>query len=200
MNAYTIRAHGIGKRFSKKFLFRNIDLELRMGESLCVTGPNGSGKSTLLRILACLLPPTEGTVDHLRDDGIPSTDPWAGYTGPLVNPYPELTVMENLTFASRGNGSLSAGAIIEALGLDEYRNRQVRHCSSGTVQRLRLAAAAVNNPPALILDEPTMNLDDEGKERFERFLDRMRAVRIIIIATNDRSEERICGRVVRLGL
>lgn len=200
MNAYTIRAHGIGKRFSKRFLFRNIDLELRTGESLCVTGPNGSGKSTLLRILACLLSPTEGSVKHLRGDMIRSADPWAGYTGPLVNPYPELTVMENLTFASRGNRSLSADDLIEAFGLEEYRHRQVRHCSSGTVQRLRLAAAAANNPPALILDEPTMNLDDEGRERFERFIGRMRADCIIIIATNDRSEERFCGRVVRLGL
>ena len=200
MKTYTIRAHGIGKRFSKRFLFRNLDLELTTGESLCVTGPNGSGKSTLLRILACLLSPTEGAVEHLRGDGIWSAKPWVGYTGPLVNPYAELTVMENLTFASRGNGSLSADALIEAFGLDEYRNRQVRHCSSGTVQRLRLAAATVNNPPALILDEPTMNLDNEGRDRFERFLDRMRADRIIIIATNDPSEERICGQVVRLGL
>lgn len=199
---YTIEARDVFKSFGRTPLLRNVSVALSTGESLAVTGPNGSGKSTLLMILAGLQKPNRGSVSHRAPADIPRDD-WPahiGYTGPLVNPYEDLTAVENILFAARG---AAAGDRIESLllqfNLADHRDKKLKHYSSGMKQRLKIILAVFNDPPVLILDEPGTNLDADGKQNVYSFIETVRSKKIVIIATNDPAEASICGGGIRLG-
>jgi ABC-type multidrug transport system ATPase subunit len=199
---YTIEARDLSKSFGRAQLLTNISFALATGESLAVTGPNGSGKSTLLMILAGLQKPTRGTVIHRAAAEI-HRDDWSahiGYTGPLLNPYEELTAVENMTFAARDRAT---GERIESLlktfNLTGHRDKRIKHYSSGMKQRLKIILSILNDPPVLILDEPGTNLDAEGKELLRGFMESVRTEKIIVIATNDPAEASLCAGGIRLG-
>jgi heme exporter protein A len=199
---YTITGEGLAKKFGSNGLFKGINLSVTTGESLCITGPNGSGKSTLLKILAGLQVPTAGTVELAAGVSIPRED-WhtlIGYTGPLVNPYDDLTGQENISFAARHAASAErAGILLERFNLDRHRDKKVKHYSSGMKQRLKLILAVLNDPKVLMLDEAGTNLDADGTGLLHSYLETIRGEKIIILATNDPQEEKLCGKVVRLG-
>lgn len=199
---HTVEVRGLAKKFGRTGIFRDITFTVAAGESLCVTGRNGSGKSTLLKILAGLLSPSAGSVKHMLGNEIPKAA-WlghTGYTGPLVNPYDELTAQEHIDFVGKCPADRAAAdSLLDRFDLARHRNKKVRHYSSGMKQRLRIILAVLNDPPVLILDEPSTNLDGDGKEVFRSYLDSIRDGRIIIIATNDAAEERLCGGGISLG-
>jgi heme exporter protein A len=199
---YTIKGEEIAKKFGRNTIFKDINLSVTTGESLCITGPNGSGKSTLLKILAGLQGPTSGTVAVLSDSAIAKSDwhPHIGYTGPLVNPYDELTGGENIVFAAR-NADVGERAdhLLERFSLAVHRDKKVKHYSSGMKQRLRIILAVLNDPPILMLDEAGTNLDAGGTAILHSYLESVRKEKIIILATNDAQEEKLCGEVIRLG-
>ena len=182
-------------------LFKDIDIARQTGESLCVTGPNGSGKSTLLKILAGLQGPTKGDVAYSSVAEIARSE-WLehiGYTGPLVNSYEDLTAWENIRFALKRGSETAADALIQKFDLSGHSDKKVKYYSSGMKQRLKIILATLNEPPVLILDEPGSNLDSAGKEILYGYLDSIRKEKIIILATNDPAEEKLCGGVIRLG-
>ncbi len=199
---YTITVNELTRKFGRTLLFRDISLSIATGQSLCITGPNGSGKSTLLKILGGLLNPTSGSVviasgnpieRHLWIDHI-------GYTGPLVNPYDELTGIENLSFALKeGDATGKARQLLEHFKLDRHGDKKVRHYSSGMKQRLKIILAILNDPPLLLLDEAGTNLDSGGASILHGYLESVRKRKIIILATNDTAEEKLCSEVIRLG-
>lgn len=199
---YTITGEGLAKKFGRNGLFKDISLTVATGQSLSITGPNGSGKSTLLKILAGLQNPTAGNVSLVSDHLLEKSE-WhsrIGYTGPLVNPYDELTGWENITFTARSAGATErAGLLLETFNLARHRDKKVKHYSSGMKQRLRLILAVLNDPPVLMLDEAGTNLDAAGTAAFHAFLESVRKEKIIILATNDPLEEKLCGGVIRLG-
>jgi heme exporter protein A len=199
---YRIEARGLAKRFGRNFLFNNLNFEAETGNSLCVTGPNGSGKSTLLKILAGVLAPTKGAVAYADMDRGPISGEcasWIGYSGPQINPYDDLTAMENVTFASAGVEPSRIDYLLHRFGLDAHRNKRIRFYSSGMKQRLRFILAELNDPPVLLLDEPGTNLDESGKRMLYTHLNAVSQKKIIILATNDGDEKTICGREIRLG-
>lgn len=199
---YILNATGLSRAFNRVPLFTGLDITVKTGESFCVTGPNGSGKSTLLKILAGILSPSAGNVTYTADAVIPREE-WPvhiGYTGPMVNPYDELTARENIGFASRRGCDPGRGhALLCHFGLSRHGDKKLKHYSSGMKQRLKIIIALVNDPPVLILDEPGTNLDDDGKDLLAAVLDDVRKQKIILIATNDAREEQLCGGGVRLG-
>lgn len=199
---YIIEARNLSKSYPRTPLFKGLTFTLMPGTSLCVTGPNGSGKSTLLQILAGLRMQSGGTVSHFQEGALPREE-WIrniGYTGPLVNPYEELTAMENLRFAMKRPDSIAhAHALLDAFGLWPRRDQKVVHYSTGMKQRLKLVLAAADNPPVLILDEPGAGLDHEGRESLRAFVESESSLKIVLIATNEPSEERLCAGGIRLG-
>jgi heme exporter protein A len=197
---YTIVARDIYKSFGRTALLRKINVSLTTGESLAVTGPNGSGKSTLLMILAGLQKPNRGSVTLAASAEIHHDD-WPahiGYTGPLVNPYDELTGVENIMFAGTGAGA-RMDALLQRFNLADHRDKKTRHYSSGMKQRLKIILSVINDPPVLMLDEPGTNLDADGKEILRSYIDSVRSNKLIIIATNDPDEQALCGGGIRLG-
>jgi len=199
---YRLQARGLSKKFNRTMLFEDIHVARETGDSLCVTGPNGSGKSTLLKILAGLQNPSKGSITYSADIDISKTE-WMdhiGYTGPLVNPYEDLTAFENIRFAiKQGNGTATADSLLRQFNLSGHGDKKVKYYSSGMKQRLKIILAVLNDPPVLILDEPGTNLDSAGRDILYGFLDSIRKDKIMILATNDPAEEKLCGEVIRLG-
>ncbi len=198
---YRIEARAISKKFTRAPLFKNISISLSTGDSICVTGPNGSGKSTLLRILAGLQAPSSGVISHGAGEDIPRAE-WSlhtGYTGPLVNPYDELTAIENIQFALNIQDMGTADSLLDRFGLERHGNTKVGNYSTGMKQRLKIVLAALNDPPVLIFDEPSTGLDAAGNEALGDYINSSRSGKIIIIATNDPAEEGLCSGGLRLG-
>ncbi len=200
---YRIEAQGLAKIFSGKVLFADIDINVMTGNAFSITGPNGSGKTTLLKILAGLSRPSKGTVAYKEEFGRSLNEEWhsyIGYTGPLINPYDELTALENMKFVLKKNiPQTRMDFLIDRFDLRLHRDKKLKHYSSGMKQRLRLILAELNNPPILLLDEPSTNLDGSGKEILYSYLNAVKEDKIIILATNDKEEENLFGGGVSLG-
>jgi ABC-type multidrug transport system ATPase subunit len=189
-----IRLNKLGKRFNREWIFRNLDLGLASGKSYAIIGPNGSGKSTLLKVLSGYLPATAGKIEYHKD-GV-KTDPDMFYRNLIyVAPYLELveefTLDELLDFHFRFK-KIKAGytksKIIGSLGLGNSAKKTIHDYSSGMKQRVKLGLAFYSEAEAIFLDEPTVNLDDQG---FQWFLDEivnMPKSKLILIASNQEKE------------
>lgn len=183
-----------------------VSLSLNDGETLVVAGANGSGKSSLLRVLAGLQRPTHGSVRYHIDTASyrPADALWlVGWVAPDLQLYRELTALENMTFFAALRGLKRSPADLEALladvGLGGRGGDLLATFSSGMAQRLRYAYAILHDPPVLLLDEPTVTLDEHGAALVERLIARQRERGLTVIATNDQRELRHGDYVLRLG-
>lgn len=190
-----IRATNLAKRFGRRRVFSDINIELTVGDSLAVVGPNGSGKSTLLAILLGLLRPTKGKVEYFLDGKILDEQEArrrVALVAPYLNLYDQLSAEENLKFFATVSGNCITGKRIEELltsvGLQRRGADLVSAYSSGMKQRLKYAVALLNEPEVLFLDEPTSSLDDQGKKLVGEIIESHRSKCIIVLATNEREE------------
>jgi ABC-type multidrug transport system ATPase subunit len=186
----------LGRKFGRRWVLRHVEFDLNPGEVLMVRGRNGSGKSTLLRLLAGLLSPSEGSV--VRPAGpLRST---IGYAALDLALYPGLTAREHLKFAATMRQIENDGdALLERVGLADSADRLVGQYSSGMRARLKLALALQTSPAALLLDEPTASLDDEGRRVVEDIIDRQRQAGVVVVATNEPDDVRQATGVLQLG-
>ncbi len=182
----------IGKRFSCNVVFRRLSFTLEGSSALAVTGPNGSGKSTLLKILAGLQRPTKGMATLYVNGRALDTEAHvlkAGLVAPDYNVYEDLTARENLKFLARGHGLPDVGERIDRLlsfvALAECGDDYVHSFSSGMKQRMKFAATLLSDPPLLLLDEPNVSLDENGRELVSQIVTRqLDAGGILVLATN----------------
>jgi heme exporter protein A len=209
MEPLTIIADGIEKRFTQRPVFKKVSFEARASEIIAITGQNGAGKSTLLKIIANVLSPTKGTQTwqhgstRLDNDGIRVR---LGFAAPYLELYDELSAVEHVEFVAAMKGiPLGGGAALELLegfGLDPKiakSERRLRAYSSGMKQRVRCAMAFACSPSALLLDEPTSNLDDAGTAiMLKRSTEAAEQGAIVFIATNDERERAIAHREIRI--
>ena len=202
---YTFRCDSLGHRFGRRRLFSDISFELQQPGSVCITGPNGSGKSTFLKIVVGLLQPARGKTALLLDGGELSASDSRQHLG-LVAPdlflYGELTAAENLTFFARlrrlPNPNRDWNETLASVGLEGRAKERVGNFSSGQRQRMKYLIATLHNPPLLLLDEPTANLDDAGRAIVSDIVLKQRQSGLLIVATNDREEYAFGDRVVTL--
>ena len=148
-----------------------LDLSVPAGQCLAITGPSGSGKSTLLGLIAGLDAPTSGTIlidgtditrlnedrlARLRGDKI-------GFVFQFFHLIPSLTARENvlvpMELARRRDAARRASALLDEVGLRERGHHYPSQLSGGEQQRVAIARAMANDPPILLADEPTGNLD-----------------------------------------
>src|SRR5262245_30768463 len=125
-------------------------------------GPSGSGKTTLMRAIVGVQRIAGGTVYVLGEEaGSPSLRPRVGYVTQAPSVYGDLTVRENLRYFDRilGVSDDRVSAVIETVDLQGFSNRLVGTLSGGQRARVSLATALLNEPPLLVLDEPTVGLD-----------------------------------------
>jgi len=219
-----LSARGVVKRFrsgdGELEILHGIDLDLRAGERLALMGPSGAGKSTLLHVLGLLERPTHGTVDldgrdawslstqeraHLRNHHI-------GFVFQFYHLLPELDAVENVMLPamiaqSRGDFREDRHAhiakaleLLSNFGLAHRLHHRPAQLSGGERQRVALARALFLDPPLLIADEPTGNLDRDTGELVLELLFRAQQERnlsLLLVTHDERLAER-CGRVLRL--
>ncbi len=162
------------KCFGPVEVLKGIDLEVPLGEVVCIIGASGSGKSTLLRCVNLLEQPTSGSI---LIEGEDITDPDCdvdavrrriGMVFQQFNLFPHLTVMGNLTVAqrkvlkrSRGECEEIARAMLERVGLSEKADAYPAHLSGGQQQRVAIARSLCMQPDMMLFDEVTSALDPE---------------------------------------
>ena len=185
--------------FGRHELFKNISLELRGGQIIGVTGANGAGKSTFLKLAGKILKPDSGEVKFPAEKKIAAV-------APEMKIYDNLTAIENLKFFAELRGkNLSAENILElgervGLDLETFGNISVENFSTGMRQRLKFAILLSVDADIWLLDEPTANLDDAGRNKFFKAIQAAKPDKIILLATNDRAEVDICDEIIQLPL
>ena len=189
-----ITATQLGKRFRGEWVFRGLTYTFAAGGAYALLGHNGAGKSTLLQVLSAHLSPSQGGVRFaLTSDNTRPLDPervyeYLTYTAPYVELIEEMTMLEAIAFQAKFKpfvGGLTPDAVFELLGLPtRNRTKEIRFCSSGMKQRLRLALGICADVPLLLLDEPTTNLDTQGVAWYTELLTHHRADRLLCIASN----------------
>ena len=193
---------------------RGIDLQMVPGELVAITGKSGSGKSTLLHLLGGLDRPSAGRVrvggQDLADLAEDALAAWRGTTVGFVFQFfqllPTLTVLENvllpmdfrraLPMAQRRTRALG---LLERVGIADQAAKLPAALSGGQQQRVAIARALANDPPILLTDEPTGNLDSATADAVLDLLrDLADAGKTVILVTHERDISRIATRTIEL--
>jgi ABC-type multidrug transport system ATPase subunit len=204
-----IETQGLGRDYGKTRALHALDLEVPRGALVGLLGPNGAGKTTAMLLLATLLAPTRGNArifgnDISRDRRAVRQRLGLAFQETSVDNL--LSVSENLRFAARLAG-LSGGAagqaVAEAMkrtGLVDYAATLAGRLSGGWRRLLDIARASLHQPDLLILDEPTVGLDPEHRERVWSLLENQRRSRgtTILFSTHYLEEAEPSDRVVLL--
>jgi heme exporter protein A len=179
----TLIAREVSRKFGHRQVVRDVSLEVHGGEFVLLVGHNGAGKTTLLRVLAGLLKPSTGTVDHRGAIGM------VAHSSML---YDALTARENLAFYARLHDSREpelVAHLLERMGLAPHGDRRVGTFSRGMVQRLSIARALLPDPEVLLLDEPLTGLDDAASRIVRGVLtDLQQRQRAVVVATHQLAE------------
>jgi putative ABC transport system ATP-binding protein len=192
---------------------RGVTAQVKEGEFVAVMGPSGSGKSTLLTILGAMNPPSSGSV-VIDDIDIYSLDverqadfrhEYVGFVFQQLQLLPYLTARENVLVAlavaklSKDEKQNRAGAALERVGLAGREEHLPYQLSGGEQGRVAVARAIVNQPPLLLADEPTGNLDRAtGRQVLELLQELNRFGQTVIMVTHDSLAAEYAGRTVQL--
>lgn len=178
----------------------DVSLTVNQGEYLAILGPSGSGKSTLMNILGCLDKPTEGDYFLVGKDIIKANDneladirkEYIGFIFQKFNLLPKLTALGNvmLPLLYKGIPEDEAKNIaierLTALGLEDRMDHKPNELSGGQQQRVAIARALGSNPPLLLADEPTGNLDTKSGIEVMKLFDSLHKMgHTIIVITHD---------------
>jgi putative ABC transport system ATP-binding protein len=192
---------------------RGVSLTVGRGEFVSIMGPSGSGKSTLMNILGCLDTPTEGeyVLDSARVAGLTFDQLAAvrnrkiGFVFQNFNLMPYATAWENVELPMLFDGKNArkrrerVAELLAAVGLTDWRDHRPAELSGGQQQRIALARALANDPPILLADEPTGNLDSKsGEEIMAILMDLWRAGRTIVMVTHNDHIAARSQRIIRL--
>jgi len=193
---------------------KNIDLTIAEGEYLAIVGKSGSGKSTLLNMLTGIDHPTGGTVTinstelHTLDESRLSR--WRGANIGIVFQFfqliPTLTIMENIFLAmdfvnviAKKDCKQRAESLLEEVGILKHKDKLPSALSGGEQQRAAIARAMANNPPVLVADEPTGNLDSITAGAIQNiFSGLVRAGKTVVVVTHENISSAQYDRVVAL--
>ena len=192
---------------------RGVSVTIGKGEFVSIMGPSGSGKSTLMNIIGCLDTPTAGEykLDGDKVAGL-SFDQLAaarnrklGFVFQNFNLLPYATAWENIELPmlfDGKNGKKRKERITEllnAVGLYDWRDHRPSELSGGQQQRIALARALANDPPILLADEPTGNLDSKsGEEIMAVLVDLWKEGRTIVMVTHNDHIAAVSQRIIRL--
>ena len=202
LGSYTVRA------------LRGVELDIRAGEMVGIVGPSGSGKSTLLGLIGGLDTPTRGRIEidgvditRMNEDQLTEIrNEKIGFIFQFFNLIPTLTALENVSlpvqFARKRqfNPEKRAKELLAMLGMKDRMRHRPSELSGGQQQRVAIARALANNPPLILADEPTGNLDTESGSMV---MDTLEAIRrdsgtTVVIVTHDPQLARRADRVITL--
>ena len=172
-----LHVDSVSKVYGKKPALDKVSLDVPAGVHMLVLGPNGAGKTTLIKCIMSLV----RYKGRIQVDGVDTrrnakkARSKIGYVPQSYALYDSISVMEHsrLTARLKGVGTSEIEQILTTVGMLEFKKKKVRELSSGMRQRLGIALALIGNPPFLILDEPTSNVDMRGRFEFQKILDNL---------------------------
>jgi len=203
------KVYPMGKR--ELTVLRGITLHIEKGELVAIMGPSGSGKSTALNLIGCLDTPTSGSY-YLEDREVSrlSSGELAGIRGRKIgfifqtfNLLPRLSALANVELGMTYAGGVDRQRAVEALtrvGLSDRASHRPTELSGGEQQRVAIARALVKNPPLVLADEPTGNLDSRSGQEIISILTSLHAEQgiTLLMVTHDTDIAHHCQRIIHL--
>jgi putative ABC transport system ATP-binding protein len=193
---------------------KNISLKVRENEFIAVKGPSGSGKSTLLHIIGCLDRPTRGKVilDGVNVSGLNDTElarlrgRKIGFVFQFFNLYPTLTALENIELPmviaeeNKRKRRERALELLKAIGIEKRADHLPSQLSGGERQRVAIARALANDPPLILADEPTGNLDSKSGREILTILKNLQEKenKTVVMVTHEEHIAKYAERIVYL--
>jgi putative ABC transport system ATP-binding protein len=195
-------------------VLKDINLKVREGEFISVVGPSGSGKSTMLNMITGIDRPSDGEVfiagEAVHEMSENQLARWRGRNVGVIFQFfqllPTLTVLENVMLPmdfcnvyKRGERKARAMELLEIVGIADQAHKLPSSLSGGQQQRAAIARALANDPPVIVGDEPTGNLDTHTADEVFALFERLVAQgKTLMIVTHDRSLSGRTGRVIHL--
>lgn len=210
------KSYPVGQKDERREIqvLKPLDLAIKKGGYIALTGPSGSGKSTLLNLMAGIDRPTGGlvTVDGVNFGGLGESKlaklrgAKIGVVFQFFQLIPTLTALENIVLAMDLVGVIEgkrhrarAQSLLDQMGVGTHANKLPSRLSGGEQQRVAIARALANDPPILVADEPTGNLDAENSRIVANLLGQCVADgRTVVVATHEYDGLERYGRVLRL--
>jgi linearmycin/streptolysin S transport system ATP-binding protein len=203
-SALPLEASDLRKSFGGRLALDGVGLSLRRGEILGLLGPNGAGKTTFVRCVVGRVRPDSGT---LLIFGFSPADRGAaalrGWVPQEIALYPLLSPRENLASFGRYQGlagtdlTAAAARSLDWAALTERADDRADRLSGGMKRRLNIAIGTIHRPRLLLLDEPTVGVDPQSRERIYRMIEELRTQGVSILYTTHYMEEaeRLCDRI-----
>ena len=206
MSSAAVKVDRLEKTLGKNHVLRGISFEASSGEIFGLLGPNGAGKTTTLRIICTLLAPDAGSVEVLGFDTRTAPQEIRRRVGVVtaeIGIYPRLSARENISYFAELSGVLDGelkrkvDGVIERLDMRDFANQRAESLSSGQKQKVAIARAIVHDPPVLMFDEPTSNLDVLASREIRDFMVESKGRgKCVIFSTHVLHDaERLCDRV-----
>jgi sodium transport system ATP-binding protein len=201
-----VRVDRLEKQLGPNKVLRGISFEANAGEIFGLLGPNGAGKTTTLRVICTLLAPDSGSVEVLGYNTRTAPQEVRRRVGVVTaefGVYPRLTARENIAYFAELSGVLDGDVqrkvdvVIDRLDMGSFASQRAESLSSGQKQKVAIARAIVHDPPVLMFDEPTSNLDVLASREIRQFMVESKGRgKCVIFSTHVMHDaERLCDRV-----
>ncbi|HXN91840.1 MAG TPA: ATP-binding cassette domain-containing protein [Candidatus Sulfotelmatobacter sp.] len=206
MSQPAVKVDRLEKSLQTNKVLRGISFQANAGEIFGLLGPNGAGKTTTLRVICTLLTPDAGSVEVLGYDTRTAPQEVRRRVGVVtaeIGIYPRLTARENIAYFAELSGVMDGqlnrkvDAVIERLDMAAFAQQRAESLSSGQKQKVAIARAIVHDPPVLMFDEPTSNLDVLASREIRGFMvESKERGKCVIFSTHVLHDaERLCDRV-----
>ena len=201
-----IQVDQLTKSFGEIKAVNGISFDINKGEIYGLLGPNGAGKSTTINMLSDLFKPDSGTIHLNNTDLFSETNSCKKIIGIVpqeISLYDELSAEENLLFFGEIYGIPTKKLknkihdLLEFIGLSSRKKDAIKTYSGGMKRRVNIAAALLHEPKILFLDEPTVGVDPQSRNRIFEIIERLKSEGLTIIYTTHYMEEveRLCDRI-----
>jgi len=198
----------ITKKYKDKTAVQNVSATLHSGQLIGLIGKNGAGKTTLLKLLSTILKPTSGRIlldgqDIVKNPNVMRST--VGYLPQEVSAYPNLTVLEYLSYIAsvkgikKNDAEKQINSLLTDFHLENAKGKRMGNCSGGMKQRVGIICALLGDPQIIIIDEPTTGLDPEERIAVRNILSCLSKERIVILSTHIVSDiEAVASRILLL--
>ena len=204
-----VKVYPMGKK--ELTVLRGVNIQIERGEMVAIMGPSGSGKTTILNLIGCLDIPTSGgyylegrEVSRLSSGELAKVrGQKIGFVFQTFNLLPRLSALANVELGMRYCGGSERHQAIEALarvGLSDRFSHRPAELSGGEQQRVAIARALVKNPPLILADEPTGNLDSRSGEEIMSILTSLHSEHgiTLVMITHEANIARYCQRIIHI--
>ncbi len=206
LNTIMLRAELISKSFNNLKAVDNISLTLQSGMFYGLLGPNGAGKTTTIHMISAIMPPDSGEI-FIDNKNVYKNNKEVkmrmGIVPQEIALYDELSALENLLFWGSLYGvkgkpaKQKANYLIEWVGLEDRKNNKIKTYSGGMKRRINIACALMHDPELIIMDEPTVGIDPQSRNKIYELLQELHQNKKTILYTTHYMEEaeKMCDRI-----